>query len=428
MKVSEIMHRSVVTVTEDVLLKEAGRLIFTLGIAGVPVVRGKKLVGVVTEQLILSKMHPTLEDLIDDYVHARNFDSMIKNIHSVLEATVGEVMNPNVMTISPDAPLMQAHSLMQVNKFSRLPVVNEKHELLGIISQGDIFRTILKDEIPELERERYAGFITKYYDQMVDWNKRFDAEFPALFKLFENKKVKKILDVGTWTGEYAIGMAKRSNYSILGVDSSSVMIRRANEKRAKLTKGVSKRINFTLTDYSDMTSLSKDKFDAVTFMGNSLAYNPVDLNNLFKNLSGIISDKAVVVIRLINFDKILNSKNRLLNFGINKTQEEDGKRDQMSLEFLDYRSKSSVFLNSIIFNYDGVNWAYKGITTIEVKNIRGNDLGNILSKAGFKKITFFGNTGGYQANIGELSFESPFDPLKDDWLTVVAERTIQIGV
>jgi CBS domain-containing protein/ubiquinone/menaquinone biosynthesis C-methylase UbiE len=422
MKVSDVMHRSIITITEDVLLKEAGRLIFTLGIAGIPVVRGKKLVGVVTEQIILSKMHPTLEDLMDDYVHAGNFDSMIKNIHSVLEVSVGETMNPNVTTISPDAPLMRAHSLMQVNMFSRLPVVNAKNELLGVISQGDIFRAVLKDEIPELERERYAGFISKYYDQMVDWDKRFDKEFPALLKLFEDKNVKKILDVGVWTGEYAIGLAKRSSYSILGLDSNPAMIKMSNEKKAKLSKDVRKRINFTLTDYADIASLSKDKFDIVIFMGNSLPYNPVNLNDLFKNLSRIMSDKATVVIRLLNFDKILNSKNRLLSFGINETNDTSGRREQLSIEFLDRKSKSSVLLNSIIFNYDGINWIYKGITTIDVKNIKKNDLENILNKVGFKEISFFGDVSEYRGDFGRLSFESSFDPLKSDWLTVVAQR------
>jgi CBS domain-containing protein/ubiquinone/menaquinone biosynthesis C-methylase UbiE len=422
MKVSDVMHRSVITITEDVPLKEAGRLIFSLGIAGVPVVRGKKLVGVVTEQIILSKMHPTLQDLIDDYIHAKDFDVMAKNIHEILEIPAGKAMETQVMTISPDAPLMLAHSEMQMNKFSRLPVVNDRSELVGVISQGDIFRAILREEIPQSERERYAGFISQYYDQMTDWEKRFNKEFPALFKLFENKNVKKILDVGVWTGEYAIGLAKRSNYSILGLDSSSAMIKRSNEKRAKLSENVRKRINFALTDYMDTTSLNKNKFDAVIFMGNSLPYNPVDLNDLFKNLSKFMSDKAVVVVRLLNFDKILNSKNRMLNFDISKTGDGYSKREQLSIEYLDHKNKSNLLLNSIIFNYDGINWIYKGITTIDVKNIKKKDLENVFRKIGFEKISFFGDTVKYQGDYGELSFESPFDPSQSDWMTVVAEK------
>jgi len=422
MKVSDVMSRSVIIITEDAPLKEAARLIFSLGVAGIPVVRDKKLIGVVTEQIILSKMHPTLEDLIDDYVHARDFDSMIKNIHSVLNTTVKDVMNTNIMTISPDAPLMQAHSLMQVNNFARLPVVDAKNELMGVISQGDIFRTVFKDEMPELERERYAGFISKYYDQIVDWNNRFDKELPALFRLLESKKVERILDVGCWTGEYTIGLAKRSVYPILGIDSSIGMVQKAKEKRAKLPLSLRKRVNFELTDYKNMVSISKHKYDAVLSMGNSLAYNPINLNSLFENLSKLIADKAVFVIHLCNFNKVLKSKNRMLNTAIREVRTRMGKKEQLSVEFLDSKNKSDIFLNSIIFSYDGTNWINKGITTISMNNIDRYELKNILNKIGFKKVEFFGNMGGCYDNFGELSFETPFDPEESDWLNVVAEK------
>ncbi|OGH24259.1 MAG: hypothetical protein A3B47_04025 [Candidatus Levybacteria bacterium RIFCSPLOWO2_01_FULL_39_24] len=419
MKVSAIMHRSVITVTEDVSLKEVGRLIFTLGIAGIPVVRGKKLIGIVTEEDILSKMHPTMQDLIDDYVHAKDFDTMAKNIHSVLDVSAGEAMNPRVISITPDTLLMEAHSIMQMNEFSRLPVVNAKNELIGIISQGDVFRAILKDEIPQLEKERYAGFISQYYDQMVNWDKRFDEEFPALFKIFEKENVKKILDVGVWTGEYTVGLVKRSNYFVLGLDNNPVMIKTSNEKKAKLPGSARRRLNFSLTDYADLDSLAKDKFDAAICMGNSLPYIPVNPNELFKNLSKVISDKGLIIIQLLNFEKILKSKNRLLNFAIHKV---DGGREQLSIEFFDNKDKSSLFHNTIIFDYDGINWIYKGITTIGVEYIKKEDLESAFRKAGFKKISCFGNNGEYQGDYGELSFELPFNPLKSDWLNVIAKK------
>lgn len=421
MKVSAIMHRYVITVTEDVLLKEVGRLIFTLGITGIPVVRGKKLIGIITEEDILSRMHPTMQDLIEDYIHAKDFGSMAKNIHRVLETTVGEAMNTRVTSITPDIPLMEAHSIMQMGKFSRLPVVNTKNELVGIVSQGDVFRTILKDEIPQLARERYAGFISQYYDRMVNWDKRFSQELPALFRAFENEKVKKILDIGVWTGEYTIGLAKKSSYSILGLDNNPTMIKISNEKKTKLPKNIRKRLNFALTDYVNINSLTKDKFDALICMGNSLPYIPINPSGLFKNLSKVMSDKSIAIIQLLNFEKILNSKNRLLNFGIHKASDK-GDREQLSIEFFDNKDESSLLHNTIIFDYDGINWIYKGITTIKVQNIRKENLESAFKKAGFENISFSGNNGEYQGDYGKLSFESAFNPSESDWLNVIAKR------
>lgn len=421
MKVFSIMHRSVITVTGDTPLKEVGRLIFSLGIAGIPVVRGKKLVGIITEEDILSRMHPTMQELVEDYTHAKDFESMAKNMRALLDTYVIEVMNPRVISVTSDTPLMKAHSIMQLNNFSRLPIVNSKNELIGIISQGDIFRSIIKDEIPKIEQERYAGFISRYYDQMVNWDNRFNEEFPALFKLFEKEKVKNILDLGVWTGEYTIGLAKKSNYNILGLDNNQVMIKMSNEKKAKLPKEIRNRLNFVLTDFTDIHSLTKDKFDAVICMGNSLPYMPLSPTALFKETSKILSSSAIAVVQLLNFEKILVSKNRLLSFGVQKASSKDG-REQMSIEFFDRKDNNHLFHNTIIFDNDGTNWIYKGIITIEVYNIKKDDMGQALKKAGFKKVSFFGNEGEYQGEYGKLSFEKEFKPLESDWLTVVAKR------
>lgn len=421
MKVSDIMRRSIVTATEDTPLKEVGRLIFTLGIAGIPVIRGKKLVGIVTESDILSKMHPTIQEVIEDYARATDFESMAKNMRSLLEVPVSEVMNPRVTSVTSDTPLMKAHSLMLINGCSRLPIVNKNNELIGIISQGDVFRNILKDEMPKIEKERYSGFLYRHYDKMVNWDKRFSGEFPTLFKLFEKNKVKNILDVGVWTGEYTIGLVKRSNYSILGLDHNPIMIRMSNEKKAKLTKELRKRVRFALTDFTDLSAITRDKFDALICMGNALPYINLKPITLFKEISKIMSNNSVAVIQLLNFEKVLASKNRLLSFNLHKTS--DGhKKEQLSIEFFDQKNKDILSHNTIIFDNDGANWIYKEITTVDIYNIQKEDIKDALVKSGFKKVSFFGNEGEYQGDYGELSLEEEFKPLESDWLTVVAER------
>ena len=45
-------------------------------------------------------------------------------------------------------PLMRALSIMLANSISSLPVVNDNGYLVGIISQGDIFRALAGTEIP----------------------------------------------------------------------------------------------------------------------------------------------------------------------------------------------------------------------------------------------------------------------------------------
>lgn len=421
MKVSDIMQKSIFSVSEDAPLKEVGRMIFSLGIAGVPIVKGTKLVGIVTEQDILSKMFPSMQDLVEDYVHAKDFKTMEKSLTELLKTPVSKIMKKNITTIKPDTSLMEAQSLMLVNKFSRLPIVDRKNNLIGIISQGDIIRSLLRNEMPKLEQERYASFIAKYYDLMIDWNKRFNNEFPALFKLFRQEKIKTVIDTGAWTGEYAIGLAKRG-IKVLGLDNNPIMVTLSKEKKNKLPEDINKNIQFVLTDFKDLTSKVSEKFDAAISMGNALPYVPVPLVQLFKGLVQVLRDKnGVVILQLMNFEKILKRKDRMLSFKIQKSNKNSVK-EHLFIEFFDKKSKEWLMHNVIIFDSDGENWLYKGKTTIPIRYFRKNDIERILKKAGFKKMMFSGNLGEYQGEYGELSFAEPFKPLESDWLNVVAKR------
>ncbi len=47
-------------------------------------------------------------------------------------------MTTKVITVRADVPIMEAHHLMQKHRIRRLPVLDSKGEVLGIISKGDI--------------------------------------------------------------------------------------------------------------------------------------------------------------------------------------------------------------------------------------------------------------------------------------------------
>lgn len=421
MKVADIMQRSIITVSEETPIKEVGRLIFSLGLAGLPVVKDKKLVGIVTEKDILAKFHPSVREYMEDLVHASDFEQMEKNIREFFNVPAKELMSKSVISISPDTPLIKAQSIMAINHVSRLPIVDKNNELVGIVSQGDVFRQLIKKEIPQLEKERYAGFIARDYDLMVNWDKRFAEEFPALFGLFKKYNAKNILDVGVWTGEYTVGLAKKG-IKILGLDHQKIMIDMSEKKRNSLPKNIKNKVSFMLTDYTDFSGKIDSKFDAAICMGNSLPYIPVTLPVVFKEISRSLRDKnAVIVLQLLNFEKILKLKSRLLSFIIQKSKGGD-KKEHLFIEFFDKQKVNILTHHVIIFDSDGQNWIYKGTTSIPIHNIRRDSLSKILKSCGFKKITFSGNMGEYQGEYGKLSFRDPFKPVESDWLNVVAMR------
>lgn len=149
MKVKDIFKKDFVSISPNATVYEAAKLIFGAQHMGVPVVSGKKkkLVGFITDQDITSDMFPSIKEIMEDYVHERDFEEMEKKIKPILAKKVKDIMSKRVISIHLDDPVLKAESLMMVKDVRRLPVVDDKKHLLGIISKGDIFRALVRPEI-----------------------------------------------------------------------------------------------------------------------------------------------------------------------------------------------------------------------------------------------------------------------------------------
>jgi len=149
MKVRDVMSKKVGYVMPNSTLLEAAKFIFGHNHKGLPVVEGerKKLVGFITEQDITSQLFPSIQDLIEDYVHEKNFELMESKVKDVLTKKVKDVMSKRIVSIHVEEPLLEAESVMKVKDLSRLPVVDSHENLIGIISKGDIFRALVSPKI-----------------------------------------------------------------------------------------------------------------------------------------------------------------------------------------------------------------------------------------------------------------------------------------
>lgn len=55
-----------------------------------------------------------------------------------MNKTVGEVMTPNPITVTPETPLQSAIKLLAEHRISGLPVVDDQQKLVGVISDTDL--------------------------------------------------------------------------------------------------------------------------------------------------------------------------------------------------------------------------------------------------------------------------------------------------
>ncbi len=147
MKVRDVMSKNVVTVRPDTSFREIGDIIFGKHsqhkFSSVPVVdKDGRLLGIVTEKDLLRRLYPSQAELIEDFFNASNFTVMETSIYEVAKMPAEKIMGKKPVTVTPDTLLMKAGSLMLSHNKRRLPVVDDKGKLAGVISQGDIFRTI----------------------------------------------------------------------------------------------------------------------------------------------------------------------------------------------------------------------------------------------------------------------------------------------
>ncbi|MBI2116919.1 MAG: CBS domain-containing protein [candidate division NC10 bacterium] len=154
MHVLQWMNRDLVTVSPDESFRTAMHLIRQKGIRHIPVVEGKRLVGIITDR-DLRQASPSGATSLS-----------IHELHYILERlTVREVMTKQVVTIRPEQTVEEAALLLLGHRIGGLPVVREG-ELCGIITETDILQAFLQlrgkgpldvaSSIVEIEREKRA--------------------------------------------------------------------------------------------------------------------------------------------------------------------------------------------------------------------------------------------------------------------------------
>ncbi|MCK5552957.1 MAG: CBS domain-containing protein [Deltaproteobacteria bacterium] len=127
------MSKSPITIKRDDSFQTALNLLRQGGVRHLPVVEGRKLVGIVTDRNLRQASPSPATSL-----------SIYEIKYLLNKIAVEDLMVKDVITISPTATIESAAKLLFEHKIGALPVVNEKGELLGIITETDILETFVE--------------------------------------------------------------------------------------------------------------------------------------------------------------------------------------------------------------------------------------------------------------------------------------------
>ena len=135
LKIEQVMTKNVITVTPDCSIQDLKEILRVKRISGVPVVEGERLVGIIS-----------IEGLIRSLEQGE------------LSATVVEKMTTQVQTVRADESVVSAVNLFARFGYGRFPVVDAAGKLVGILTQGDIVRGLLR----QMEVQWHAEEIHRY--------------------------------------------------------------------------------------------------------------------------------------------------------------------------------------------------------------------------------------------------------------------------
>ncbi len=130
--VKDWMVADVVTASPDMPMLEAHKLMRSNKIRRMPVCENGNVVGIITRS---------------DVRQAEPSDATSLNVWEInyllAKLTVKEIMTADVTTIGPNDTIKTAATLLYNNRIGALPVVDDDNNLVGIITESDIFRILI---------------------------------------------------------------------------------------------------------------------------------------------------------------------------------------------------------------------------------------------------------------------------------------------
>ena len=130
MRVVDVMTRDPLTVTPSETVGQAEELMAENKIRQLPVVRGRELVGIITDRDLRSFLSSALLSTPEAREQA-------------LSTKVIDVMTTDPLTLASDDELQEAVQLLLDEKIGGIPVVDEAEGLVGIVTYVDMLRCFL---------------------------------------------------------------------------------------------------------------------------------------------------------------------------------------------------------------------------------------------------------------------------------------------
>ncbi len=157
--VKEVMTSDVKTVKPKDNLRKVMDLLSENKVTGAPVVEDNKIVGVISEADIIKVMD--VRKILDpkkDEIKLSKLDKI----------TVKEIMSRDPILINQKERVTDASEAMYKHHVNRLPVIDDKKNLVGIITKEDVIKGITNEFFTKAVKTGMEGKIATIIDELID--------------------------------------------------------------------------------------------------------------------------------------------------------------------------------------------------------------------------------------------------------------------
>ena len=127
--ISKIMTTNIITVHQGQKLSDVRHIIVDSNIHHVPVVDGKKLVGLISFTDFMKL------NIVISGADERTIDSIVDQ-----QFTIQDIMTTELTTVKNTNSVRQASKILAESNFHSLPVINEQEEIVGIVTMTDLIQ------------------------------------------------------------------------------------------------------------------------------------------------------------------------------------------------------------------------------------------------------------------------------------------------
>jgi len=150
LKVKDIMEKNLITVSPEMEIAHAAKLLLEKRINGVPVVEeGGKMVGILCQSDLITQQKrfpiPSVFTLLDGIIPLTSTKRIEKEAQKISATTVADAMTPHPVTVTPEMSIEDVATIMVDKNFHTLPVVDEE-KLVGVVGKEDILKTLMSEK------------------------------------------------------------------------------------------------------------------------------------------------------------------------------------------------------------------------------------------------------------------------------------------